>query len=247
MFTTLSDGQLYSDKIVDNELLPVGGMGNNLNIFIKTDVDNFKPLFEQMKETAQLLMQDAEVKSFFQAHKTDLDFSLFCHMCAFNNVMRENYPDVVVTKSREHINFYHKNQNVKLSDVVANKKCACTEFAILAQAYFQRQGVPTRYVSGDVCWGEGDAFDFGPHSYIAFSNKGKNYVYDPVNPVFRKGAILPRIGECSPIKGYFNRVQSIFDDKEFGYACGDQCDYLQNLPTKSVSPLILKGKMGNFR
>lgn len=246
MFKQLSGGHLYSDKIDNGILFPVGGSSRGAsNILLTIDIEQFEPLFDKIKKNAHLLMTSKPTKEWYESYQTGLDFSVFCHMCAFNNVMRAYYPDIITTGS-EHAKFYRSKEEIKLSDVVSNKKCACTEFSILAQTYFQSQNIPTRYVGGELGWYTDNDFNFEEHSYIALTNKGKNYIYDPVNPVRRDKSILPRIAKCNPVNGdYFNKTNSLFDNMTLYYAAGDKCDYLHNLPTTKINPLLCGAKTGN--
>lgn len=181
-------------------------------------------------------MKNEPVKSWYNGVKSDLDFPLFCHMMAFNNVVNKIYPDII--DARKHQDIYDVKEVKKLSDVVAHKSCACTEFSVLAQGYFQSQNIPTRYVGGDVVT-NGDTDDFSAHSFLALSDGGKQYIYDPVNVIKRAdGSLLPRVAEVIDLKsGFMLETKSMFNKDRWCYASGEKRAFLTDLPTKKSSAL----------
>ena len=232
MYKELGDGHLISDKIENGEIFPAGGSvaGRN-NIHMIVDFNSFEELFSRIEKNAKGLMVLDDVKSWYDNNKTGLDFSLFCHMMAFNNVMNKLYPDIV--NVGKHNGFYGVGKPKNLSDTVANKACACTEFSVLAQGYFQRQNIPTRYVGGEVVM-NGDFGDFEAHSFIAFKSNDKKYIFDPVNIFTCRGAKLPRISEvCEPENRLYIETKNIFDENErWFYSGGEKGAFLTDLPTK---------------
>ena len=238
MYKDLSDGHLISDKIENNEAFPVGGTSRNRNnTFMVADFSSFEGVFESIKRTADALKRSASVKDWYGKLKLDFDYSLFCHMLAFTNVIQKNYPDII--NVRKHNGFYDAKTPKKLSEAVEAKACACTEFSVLAQGYFQSQNIPTRYVSGDVVT-KGDTDDFGAHSFIALSDGDKQYIYDPVNVIKRAdGSLLPRVAEVIDLKsGFMLETKSMFNKDRWYYASGEKRAFLTNLPTKkSVIPM----------
>ncbi len=237
MYKELGDGHLISDKIENEEVFPVGGTfrGQN-NIYMIADFDSFDSLFDSIKKNAEGLMKNEPVKSWYNGVKSDLDFPLFCHMMAFNNVVNKVYPDII--DSRKHLEFYDVQEAKKLSDVVAHKSCACAEFSVLAQEYFQRQNISTRYVSGEVVKNN-DLEDFEAHSFIVLSDKDKKYIYDPVNMMrFANGSILPRISQVVDSEDkFYVATKNIFNKAKWFYSGGEKTEFLKDLPTKTSSAL----------
>ena len=250
MYEKLANGHLYSDKIENGEVFPIGGTfaGNN-DIYATVDYESFSDLFDKIQKNAERLEKTPDFRKWYSTLNIDFDFSLFCHMMSFNSVMQKYYSDII--DNNGHKNFYRKEPK-KLSEAVSQKKCACTEYAILAQAYFQKQDIPTRYVGGELVVGD-DFDDFEPHSFIAFTNKGKTYIYDPVNPhKYADGNVLPRISECvGKESDYSMKTKSLFgQQKTWSYAGGDHSDFLHDLPVKnsasttiSQEPFSLMGRL----
>lgn len=233
MHKKLDDGQLFSDKIENGEVFPIGGScPGKIDIQVSVDYDSFSELFGVIEKNAKYLMSLSELKSWYEGQNSDLDFSLFCHMMAFNNVMIRKYPDIVDV--RNHNRFYDKKELKKLSDAVDQKACACTEFAVLAQGYFQQQNIPTRYVGGELV--VNDNFDdFEAHSFIAFVSDNKKYIYDPVNLIRTSNdTILPRISEVlAPEERLYVDTRNLFDKSaKWCYSCGMKGAFLKGLPTK---------------
>ena len=229
MYKELSYSECISDEIESGEKFPIGFGG----VYMITDYENFSELFEKIGKNAERLVKNPEVKEWYSKMKIDFDFPLFCHMMSFNSVMSQQYPDILDSKG--HADFYTLGEQKKLSEAVSQKKCACTEYAVLAQAYFQKQNIPTRYVGGELV--VNDEFDdFEAHSFIAFSNNGKEYIFDPVNPYIYNGgkSILPHISECIGKKDLcYLQTESLFKNEEnWRYSCGKHGDFLRDLPTK---------------
>ena len=229
MYKELACSEYISDKIENGEKFPMG-YGS---VYMIADYETFSELFEKIGKNAERLIKNPEVKDWYSKMKIDFDFSLFCHMMSFNSVMNQQYPDIKNLKGR--INFYTSGGLKKLSEGVSQKKCACTEYAVLAQAYFQKQNIPTRYVCGELV--VNDEFDDPEaHSFIAFSNSGREFIFDPVNPYIYNGgkSMLPHISECVGKKDLaYLQTSSLFKKEEnWRYSCGEHGDFLHDLPTK---------------
>ena len=246
MYKDLSDGHLISDKIENNEAFPVGGTwrGRN-NTFMVADFSSFEGVFESIKRTADALKRSASVKDWYGKLKLDFDYSLFCHMLAFTNVIQKNYPDII--NVRKHNGFYDAETPKKLSEAVEAKACACTEFSVLAQGYFQRQNIPTRYVGGEVVT-KGNFDKFEEHSFIALLAGDKKYIYDPVNMItLANGGVLPRVAEVVDSKEiFFMETKNIFYKNErVHYSGGEKAAFLKDLPTrKSFIPMKMISNPG---
>ena len=241
MYKDLGDGHLISDKIENNEVFPVGGtfLGGRNKIYMIADFEPFEELFNSIAKNAKNYMADQGFKKWFEQYKkSDLDYSLFCHMLAFNNVMKKNYPDIVDV--RKHNGFYDAETPKKLSEAIEAKACACTEFSVLAQGYFQSQNIPTRYVGGEVV-SKGNFDKFEAHSFIALLAGDKKYIYDPVNTItLANGSVLPRVAEVVGSKEiFYMETKNIFYEKErVDYSGGEKAAFLKDLPTKkSVIPM----------
>ena len=237
MYKQLSYSECFSDKIENGEELLVG-----MGTYMIADYENFWELFEKIGTNAEVLVKNPAIKEWYSKMKLDFDFSVFCHMMAFNNVIRQQYPDIIDRKKRSGNRLQEAK---KLSEAVLRKKCACAEFAILAQAYFQKQNIPTRFVCGELVVNN-EFDDFEAHSFIVLSNNGKEYIFDPVNPyVYNSGkSILPHISEVIGKKDLCHvKTESLFKKGEnWRYSCGEHGDFLHDLPkpTKNLKDVFSK-------
>ncbi len=233
MYKELGDGNLLSDNIENGEVFPVGGSRFGIiDTHMQVDYDSFSELFGLIEKNAKYLMSVPTIKSWYENQKSDLDFSLFCHMMAFNNVIKLKYPDII--NMHNHNRFYDRQEPKKLSDAIDQKACACTELAVLAQGYFQQQNIPTRYVGGELVINN-HFDDFEAHSFIAFTADNKKYIYDPVNPVrTNNDTILPRISEIlSPEERLYVDTRNLFDKSaNWCYSGGEKGAFLKDLPTR---------------
>lgn len=233
MYKRIDGADCISDHIENEEKFPIG-FGD---VHMITDYESFSNLFEKIRKNADRLMNTPTVKAWYSKLGANFDFSLFCHMLSFNTVMQKEYPDTI--NAREHQKFYSEKPK-KLSEAVAEKKCACTEYAVLAQAYFQKQEIPTRYVEGELVIDD-NFDDYECHSFIAFFNNGHSYIFDPVNPyVYNRGMdseyILPHIAKCVGKKDLcYLQTESLFQKGEnWRYCCGEHGDFLKNLPVRGA-------------
>lgn len=192
MYKNLTDGHWISNEIEEGEVFPVGGsFPRALDLYMTVDFNSFHHFFEKVSRNAENLKKHQPLKEWYEKTKQDLDYNLFCHMYAFNLVMKSDFPEATKNADKR-VELYEKTGKQKLSESVAGGFCACVEFSVLAKGYFQSQGIPARYVGGELISNEQDFDDFEAHSFIVFQDNEKDYVYDPVNPLPNK---LPRIAE----------------------------------------------------
>lgn len=246
MYTEIEkySGYLFSDEIKTGENLPIGGslLSRKHKLWMVVDGDSFDSLFESIEKNQKDLKENKTWKAWFNSLGTGIDYDLFCHMFIFNLVMNHRYPDATKNMG-ERVDFYREGPK-RLSDTLAENKFACAEYSVLAQLYFQRQGIPTRFVETELGRGDPNDLDVEDHSFIVFQHNGKNFVYDPSNPLKTKaGDSLPRINE---IIGNNLRLKTkcLFNKTEWYYFGGENKEILQNLkPIKSndkapVAPTI---------
>ncbi|MGN0919948.1 MAG: transglutaminase domain-containing protein [Alphaproteobacteria bacterium] len=236
MYKKLTDGHWISDHIEDKELFPVGGsFAGALDLYVSVDAKRFQPLFKKMADYQALFEKNEVLKKWFLAQpKSDFDYSLFCHMFSFNKVMEKAFPHITRNCSKR-ADFYDSEGKHCLSEAYNEGYCACGEFSVLAQLYFQSQNIPTRYVGGELVENE-DFSDFEAHSFIVFQDKEKDYVFDSVNPISTRTGSVPRIAEFVGKKdNFYLQTKNIFTsipDKWY-YAGGEKGAFLKNLSEKS--------------
>ncbi|MBO7484296.1 MAG: hypothetical protein J6T55_04185 [Alphaproteobacteria bacterium] len=239
MYQKLTDGHCLSDYIEDKEIFPVGGtFRGNLNTYLIVDAGTLSSFFERTAKNAEIIEQNQGLQEWFSKLKTDLDYSLFCHIYAFNATMKQAFPDIK-KNATQRAKFYDKQGKRSLSEAVAQKMCACTEYTLLAQLYFQSQNIPTRYVGGELA-PNGDFNAVEPHSFIAFQNKDKQYVFDPANPLEGQ---RPRIAEFIGSKeNEYLQTKCLFNNDKWYYSGGSKGAFLCELPSqKTLMERLKKG------
>ena len=239
MYRELGYGHWLSDKIEDNEVFPVGGyMPGCISDYMRVDAEIFQPFFQKVAQNKKVIEENKAFHGWFEKRKTGLDYELFCHIYAFDVVIRNVFPNATRNASKR-IGFYEGKGKRNLSEGMARGYAACNEFSVLAQLYFQNQNIPTRYVGGELVHnGDFDAAE--PHSFIVFQNKGKEYVYDPVNQLERN---LPRIAEFVGNKeNDYLETKNLLNGDKWYYAGGHKGAFLKNLPTKSTLKQTLEDR-----
>ncbi len=235
MYRELGDGHWLSDKIEDKEIFPVGGnLRGCIDEYMRVDADTFQTFFDRVAKNKEAIESNKAFGDWYKMRKTGLDYSLFCHMYAFNAVMKMLFPEATKNATKR-AGFYEGKGKRNLSEGVAGGYAACNEYSVLAQLYFQSQNIPTRYVGGELV-SDGDFEDFVPHSFIVFQKDGKDYVYDPVNPQERQ---LPRIAEFVGKKdNYFLATRNLFNGDKWYYAGGEKGEFLKYYPQKSLTEIL---------
>ncbi len=240
MYRELGDGHWLSDKIENNEIFPVGGyIAGSITEYMKVDADTFQTFFEKVAKNQQILLENNHFKEWYSKTKTDFDYSLFCHMYAFNAVMKTVFPNATKNAGKR-AGFYEGKRT--LSEAVSKNMCACNEYSVLAQLYFQSQNIPTRYVGGELV-SNGDFEAFEPHSFIVFQKGEKDYVYDPVNSQEHQ---LPRIAEFVGKKdNEYLETRNLFNDNKWYYAGGRNGEFLKYFPETNLKETLTKASQKN--
>ncbi|MBE6458354.1 MAG: hypothetical protein E7010_00915 [Alphaproteobacteria bacterium] len=199
-FEKFNDVNCRIDDIQNNDEIPIGGSMGNLNTVVTADIDNFEHFFQIVEKNASRFEQKEDMKAWLAEKAPDFDVRAFAHMYAFDNVLRIVYPDLSVNESSRE-KFYNEDKHKTLSQAFKAGVCRCAEIAILAQAYFQRNGFKTKYFGGDVLNSPDGEFAEA-HSFIAFQTEKDEYFYDPVNPILESTSYFPRISslEVTPFQ-----------------------------------------------
>ena len=235
MYRELGYGHWLSDKIEDNEVFPVGGyMPGCISDYMRVDTDSFQSFFQRVAQNQKQIKENTAFQKWFEKRKTGLDYDLFCHIYAFDVVIRNVFPSATQNASKS-AGFYEGKGKRNLSEGIARGYAACNEFSVLAQLYFQSQNIPTRYVGGELAVnGDFDAAE--PHSFIVFQNNGKDYVYDSVNQLPIK---VPRISEFIGKKdNEYLETRCLFNSDKWYYAGGRKGEFLKYYPQKSLKEIL---------
>lgn len=194
-FEKLFEGNCRISEIEDGDVLPVGGsFPGKFDLHLQADLAVFDNFFAKVSENAARIGANPNLQAWLNQCGSDFPADKFAHMYAFTAVLDKMYPEVSQNfASRSEM--YQPEKNVILSEVVNNKACACAELAVLAQVYMQKQGFESRYCGGELLRSADDEFGEA-HSFISFSLNGKNYIFDPANPLPDKSGVqFPRISE----------------------------------------------------
>ena len=218
-----------SDIQNDDKILIGGSFPGRLDLAVKADINQFKDFFEIVQKYTKNIQNNQSMQNWLKQNSSDFDIRIFSHLLAFDNVLRKIYP-----KLSDHIeqrsNFYDTEGSKTLSQAVENGVCQCAEIAILAQAYLQKQDIQSQYFGGEMFRSLEDEFAEA-HSFIMLKVLENDYIYDPVNSIFKNSMYLPRISsiEATPEqKKQFEKKIHIEGDKR-------NCAFLEakNILTKS--------------
>ena len=235
MYRELGYGHWLSDKIKEGEVFPVGGyIPGRISEYMRVDYGIFESFFKKVSENQEQIKSNKAFNDWFEKQDTGFDYSLFCHIYAFDLTVRDIFP-YATKNAAKRVGFYEGKGKRNLSEGIARGYAACNEFSVLAQGYFQTQNIPTRYVGGELVH-DGNLDSFEPHSFIVFQSNGKDYVYDPVNQLPQKA---PRIAEFVGNKeNDYLETKNIFNSDKWYYSGGDKGAFLKfsksNLQEKLV-------------
>lgn len=229
-FEKLNETNCRIDDIKNNDEILIGGSCfGAFNLKVCADIDNFEKFFSSVEKNALTLADNKEMERWLHNAAPDFDVKLFAHMFAFDNVLRKMYPELSAhVKQRNE--FYDVEKSKALSQAFDAGVCACAEISILAQAYFQRQGIQTKYFGGELLRSPDEEFGEA-HSFITVQTDRGEYIYDPANPLSSSGAYMPRISSLEVTSA--QRKQ--FENKIHTESNRRNCAFMEakNLLTKS--------------
>lgn len=245
-------------KIENGDVLPIGGsFYGKFDLKLEADIDAFETFFEKTAKNADVLADNKGMAEWLKSCKTDFEPAVFAELYAFNGVLNKMYPDCSAEFGKRQ-QFYTPERNARLSEAFENKVCACAELAVLAQAYLQTRGFDSRYFGGELLYSENDEFGEA-HCFVAFEHNGKNYIFDPANPIKSGGHVLPRIAEVTvgkarleqferrihPEEGdttrkcAFLETEDILTKSKWFYGCGDSANIY---PSFIIKPGAVKNE-----
>ncbi len=243
-FEKLNEANCRISDIRNNDKILVGGsFSGALDLAVTADIDNFEKFFKTVEKNASNFQNNENMKKWLNSFVPDFDAGTFSHMWAFDNVLRRMYPNLSSDISNRN-SFYDKEGSQSLSQSFEAGICACAEIAILAQSYFQKQGIETKYFGGELLRSPNDESG-EPHSFITIKTEKDDYIYDPANPMLDSGMYLPRIStiEATPAqkKQFENKIhtedssrrncafleaKNIITKHSLYYGCGDGGEFM---------------------
>ena len=258
-FENLNDTNCRIDDIRNNDKILIGGSYyGKLDLKVCSDTDNFEKFFLTVEKNALTFANNKEIEKWLHTYAPDFDAKLFAHMFAFDNVLRKMYPNLSANISKRK-NFYDTEGSKTLSQSFEAGVCQCAEISILAQAYFQRQGIKTKYFGGELLRSPNEEFGEA-HSFLTINTDKEEYIYDPANPLLNSGTYMPRISsiEITPIqkKQFENKIHTknnrrncafmeakdILTKTSWYYGCGDGGKIFPSfiISKNNTAPIITK-------
>lgn len=218
------------ENIEDGDLIPVGGsnfLSGNMDVNVRVDSNEFNQFLEEINVLSRKI-DLIELKKWLNSENIDFDENLFALLFSFSQKLNEKY-SLDLEKVGKRNEFFRMNNNeAKLSDIFNNNTEACMEISILAQMYLQKEKINSSLFNGDVLWNKD--FEFSEnHTFIVIENDGKEYIYDPSNPLNSDSNIkIPNIysvdnfkKEISTGEKKFIKAKNLFTQKEAYYGAND--------------------------
>ena len=254
-FEKLNETNCRISNIKNNDRILIGGsFYGKLNLAVIADTDNFAKLFQTAAKNAQNFINNDGMQKWLNGLAPDFNTETFAHLCAFDNVLRKMYPELSAHPDKR--KFFYDGSDKTLSEAVNTGVCQCAEIAVLAQTYLQQQGFESKYFGGELLHSANDEFG-EPHSFIVIKTSGKDYIYDPANPLPSKALYLPRIAtiEATPLQQAqfeakihttdskrncaFLEAKNILNKSSWYYGCGDGMAVFQSfIISKNNTPPI---------
>ena len=253
-FEKLNETNCRVDDIKNNDKILIGGsFFGKFDLKVCADTDNFEKFFVTVEKNALNFANNKKMEKWLHTYAPEFDTKLFAHMFAFDNVLRKIYPNMSSNISQRQ-NFYDAKGSKTLSQAFDAGICKCAEISILAQAYFQRQGINTKYFGGELLRSSNEEFGEA-HSFITVNTDQEEYIYDPANPILSSGAYMPRIStlEVTPAQRQqfenkihtqdnkrncaFMEAKDILTQSNWYYGCGDGANIFPSfLISKNTKP-----------
>lgn len=234
-FEKLNEVSCRLDDIQNGDEIPIGGSFQGKNdLRVVADIDNFESFFQTVEKNALNFEKSEEMKTWLNQIAPGFDPKIFAHMFAFDNVLRIKYPNLTSNVSKR-IMFYNPEEKKTLTQAVDEGVCQCAEIAILAQAYFQRQGVKTRYFGGELLHSSEEEFGEA-HSFLELKTDKEDYFYDPANPIWDKGRYMPRVSSIEATSAQKQKFE-----KKIHTPKGRNCAFLEAKNILVPSPVWYYG------
>lgn len=176
--------------------------------YYKLDMENFN--FQQIDERRKLFVREnlqnfldsCNIKISVDEFITLFNLQSYIHMMWPEHGKRRPYREDVFKACRR-----GKDNPMWLSDAFNRQIAACVECSLLAQMYLQHCGIESRICCGNTFFSQNPKIEFGgdAHAYLVVMLGGKQYIYDPANPMLDSRGVpsVPRIMSYAkiPFKG----------------------------------------------
>lgn len=187
-----------SDKYMAWELEPNEVLGADYGYY-KLDFENFD--FNKIDERAKLFDRD-KMQRFLDAYKINIGVEEMIILFNLQSYIHVKWPEHAVNRSDMYEIFKAsrcggKDNPMLLSEAFNKKIAACVECSLLAQIYLQHCGIESKLCCGNMFNEPNPNIELGggAHAYLVVRLNGREYIYDPANPMFdeKSKPIIPRI------------------------------------------------------
>ena len=149
-FEKIGETNCRIDDIQNQDKILIGGsFYGKMDLAVTADLEQFEDFFQKVEINAQKVQENEAMKNWINQVAPNLDSNLFAHMWAFDNTLRKMYPNLSTNIDKRQ-KYYDEEGTKKLSQSVSDGVCMCAEISILAQAYFQKQNIPTKISGGEL-------------------------------------------------------------------------------------------------
>jgi len=226
---------LKISSIEDGDAIPVGGgiLSNEVDTMMVCDFGELAEFYEKVDGGVEQLTdktRQEKLKQWLKENDTNIDPELFAQLTAFNQVYKhefvQNASEVKIQRKDLYVNDNEKEAT--LSEVLHKSSPKCAEIVALAQYFLQQEGVSSSYIVGDIlCNKESDFSE--DHSYLIIEDDGKEYIYDPSNPLPSESGPMPNVlrtevdfeEEITKGEKCLVRAKNILIDNEVYYGVND--------------------------
>lgn len=166
--------------------------------YYKLDVSNFD--FDKIDARKKLFDSD-HIRKFLDSHKINVGVDEFINLMNLQSYMYMMWPEHAKNRPfREDvfkISHCNKNNPMLLSEAFRKKIAGCVECSLLAQMYLQHCGMESKVCCGNTFFEKNPKIELGgdAHAYLVVHMGGREYIYDPSNPMLdsRGRPNIPRI------------------------------------------------------
>ena len=190
---------LKISSIEDGDAIPVGGsmFSNEVDTMMVCDFGKLAEFYEKVDGVVEQLTdktRQEKLKLWLEKNDTNIDPELFTQLTAFNQVYKHEFVKEKgeVEKQRRDLYLADNEKEATLSEILQKSSPKCAEIAALAQHFLQKEDIPSTYINGDVLRDEEIEFS-SDHSYLIIEDDGKQYIYDPSNPLPSESGPMPNV------------------------------------------------------
>jgi hypothetical protein len=219
--------------IEKDSLVPVGGtsiFADDNDTYAVADSAGLESIIDEMKGTRARYNMEG-LGAWLSSQNVSISPQLFAPLAAFAQTHSARVG--MQCDGSKRMEQYNRGTQ-KLSDIIYGNMAQCAEISALAQLYLQEEGIKSSMFSGEVIFSPEKNQEFAtPHTFILIEHEGKEYIFDPANPLKGKtpsgDTIMPRIYHTDGFREKISRnrktyveATGLLDGKTARYGTGDQ-------------------------